>query len=312
MSYFDFLPNTIYGIRGTQDRIVVRNILGRAKILDAVKNFISASAEYTISDEERPEHIAHRVYGRADYHWIILMFNEIHDPYFDWPMSINELEKHMEKSYSGKSLFINTGGIVEIGTRAIMNETVGLPHDRRLPHFEHGTDLVQLGDEGQIIARTTVSAWDPDLWKITVDDIDGVFKLQTRASNIDIQTGNLLPINDPLILNRDIRCTNSKGNTISASLLRITEDNRYALHHFQNEAEEDVSPWYVPEGDASPLIERYVCGRQEVIETDNGVFSIVTNWTHEEKVNEAKRNIKIMRPEYIDPLLKEMRRALGT
>lgn len=311
MSYFNFLPNTIYGIRGTNDKIVVKNILARAKIMDAMKNFLSASAEYTIADEERPEHLAHRVYKRADYHWVILMFNEIHDPYFSWPLSTNELEKHMEKTYSGKALFINTGGFLEDGRDAIVNETIGLPHDRKLPHFEVGSTIFQYGDTGQKIASATITSWDPNLWKITIDNIDGVFKLQQNAATVDLSTGNLNPIGNPLALRRDLRCLNSKGQWISASLLRITDDNRYALHHFENEMEETVSPWYVPKNSASPLIERYVNGRQEVIETAEGTFSIVTNLAHEERVNDAKRNIKVMRPEYIDPLLKEMSRVMG-
>ena len=307
MSYFTFLPNTEYRL-DSGNTVIAKNILVRAKIMDAMRTLASAAAEYTIVDEERPEHIAYRVYGRADYHWIILMFNEIHDPYFSWPMSINELERHMLKSYPGKSLFINTGGTNELGKSAIMNETVGVPHDRRLPHFEAGSTVEQYDSSGTRIAYGKILSWDPNLWKIEVDVTEGVFQLQGLAARVDANTGQLNPVANPLSLLRDIRCTNSQGNVISASLLRITDQNPYAIHHFENESEIEVSPWYVPEGSASPLIERYVVGRQEVIETAEGTYSIVTNWTNEDRRNESKRNIRVMKPNYIDPLMRELNR----
>lgn len=303
MSYFSILPNTQYTLT-TGGRIVAKNILVRAKILDFIRTLESSALEYTITDEERPEHIAERVYGRADLHWVVLLFNEIHDPYFSWPMSLNEMERHMEKSYPGKALYVNTGGVIQSGSSAIWNERANLAHDRRKPHFEAGTEVRQISQDGTVIATGTVLSWNPNLWKLEVEPVNGVFRLQGDAANTK-------PIANPSALFRDIRCTNSQGDEISTSLLRITEDNRYGLHHFENVSEEEISSWYLPEASSSPLIERYVAGRQEVIETSKGTFSIVTNYTYEERRNEAKRNIRIMKPNYLDPLLREFNRLMG-
>ena len=323
MPYFTYLPNTQYTLDGN-NTVIVKNIMVRAKILDTIRSLMASAAEYTVQDEEKPEHIAYRVYGRADYHWIILMFNEIHDPYFSWPMSINELERHMAKTYTGKALFINTGGVVEEGRNAIRNETRGVVHDRRLPHFEVGSTVRQVDGAGNELARATITAWDPDLWKIEIDNIHGVFRIQGEAARVDATTGQAVVISDPLALARDIRCTNSQGQEISASLLRITDDNQYSLHHFVDEDGNTVSPWRVPLGSASPLIERYVVGRQEVINTvdvyNQGTpyqkevprtYFVVTNWSYEDEKNDSKRNIKVMKPNYIDPLLRELSRVFS-
>ena len=95
MGYFNYLQNINYRDENGNYSIA-KNILTRGKILDTIKQSQSGYLEYTIRDEERPETIAQRVYGRSDYHWIILLFNEILDPYFNWPMSMHEMEKHME------------------------------------------------------------------------------------------------------------------------------------------------------------------------------------------------------------------------
>lgn len=326
MPYFSLLPNVEYSISPT-DRKVARNILVRAKITDGIRSLMSTSAEYTIAEGEKPEHIAHRVYGRPDYHWIILLFNEIHDPYFSWPLSGTEFDSHMSKTYPGKALYIHTGGIIESGKQAIINRTKGIPHDRRLPHFEVGSTLEQYDiiNPNVKTASATIKEWNPDLCKIVIDDIEGVFRLQGMAAKVDASIGQLAYISDPLSLPRDIVCKNSQGDEIAASLVRITESNLYAIHHFVDELGGIASPWHVPQGRAeastAPLIERFATGRQESIEVLDQLpdgreatrtYSAVTNFGYEEETNQAKRKIRVMDPVYIDTLLRELGALFGS
>lgn len=311
MSYFTFFPNTEYSLPG-QKPIVLRDIMMRAKILEGMRSLVGTYAEYTIADGERPEHIAHRVYGRPDYHWMILLFNEIHDPYYEWPMSTGEMEKHIEKTYPGKALIVNTGGIVEGGRAAIFNETIGVPHDRRKPHFETGFLIEQMDESSQKLASTNVYSWDPNLWKIVVSsELSGSFRLLGDAAKTSIETGELLPILDPSSLQKDIHCANSQGHSISTSLIRVTEENRHAIHHFEDENGIEVSPWLVPKGSSSPLIERYALGRQESINTAEGTYTFVTNSQYEDRKNEAKRKIRVMKPAYTDAVIRQLSALVG-
>jgi hypothetical protein len=43
-----------------------------------------------------------------------------------------------------------------------------------------------------------------------------------------------------------------------------------------------------------------------------GYANIVTNIQYEEEKNDSKRKIKVMRPEYIDPVLRDFRRLFTT
>ena len=46
-----------------------------------------------------PEHLAHKLYGDAELHWIILLINNITDVYRDWPMSYTNFLRFVTDKY---------------------------------------------------------------------------------------------------------------------------------------------------------------------------------------------------------------------
>ena len=314
MGYFDFLPNVGYRNAENGNIVIAKNILTRGKILDILKESAAGALEYQIRDEEKPETLANRVYGRSDYHWIILLYIEILDPYFQWPLSVNELEKHMEAVYGGQTLFVDPIGLFDLDKNA--------PLDRKARHFDVGDRIEQRNSAGEVIATATIREWDPSYYKLVVDNIEGTFSLQGIAlKNSTTST----PIYDRTELIRDLFSVTVNGKRISVPLVRINKDNKYALHHFETDAGEVLSPLYrpryltettnIPYETPSYIIERYVLGNSENFDLGVdykseplGRVAIVTNISHEERVNENKRKIKVMRPEYIDALLRDFRK----
>lgn len=51
---------------------------------------------YTIKNGETPEIISYNYYGTTDYWWIILLYNNIFDPFYDWPLSETDLEQYVK------------------------------------------------------------------------------------------------------------------------------------------------------------------------------------------------------------------------
>ena len=109
MAYFSNMTvfNYPFVVNGRTEYISSRNIMVRAKFLDYFKNTQAAYLDYTVRDGERPETLAHRVYGSSDLHWVILLFNEILDPLFTFPLSTNDLAAAVDKKYSGVTLFVD-------------------------------------------------------------------------------------------------------------------------------------------------------------------------------------------------------------
>ena len=54
---------------------------------------------YTITDEDRPEDIAYYYYGSTDYTWLVLLANNMIDPYHDWPLKDEDFHKYIIKKY---------------------------------------------------------------------------------------------------------------------------------------------------------------------------------------------------------------------
>lgn len=89
--YFQKIPVIGYDIDGSGEKILAVDILQRIKIRDILLNNYLIFYTYTVKDGETPEIIAEKLYGNAQYHWIVLLANNIVDPVYDWPMSQDNL-----------------------------------------------------------------------------------------------------------------------------------------------------------------------------------------------------------------------------
>lgn len=113
--YFDRLPTTYYTLDDKQTVQVVRNILLRIQISDDIKNNLSLFDEYDVLDGETPEIVADRFYGNPQYHWLVLHYNDILDPRFDWPLSTRNLIKYCQSKYTniyGTHHYENSDGFI--------------------------------------------------------------------------------------------------------------------------------------------------------------------------------------------------------
>ena len=100
--YFNYFPKTLY----TTDDInagSVTNLISRFSFEKSFKDSTSVSYEYDIQDSDTPEIIADKFYDDSERHWIVLMFNDITDPQFDWPMDYKTLISFIDEKYSASA-----------------------------------------------------------------------------------------------------------------------------------------------------------------------------------------------------------------
>lgn len=100
--YFDQFPKMTYDFNrnGRRNNIqLVTDIFFRMAFLNAIKNKAVFYYAYQIKDDETPEVIADNVYNNSEAHWIILMLNDIVDPFYDWPLSYDAFANYLKKKY---------------------------------------------------------------------------------------------------------------------------------------------------------------------------------------------------------------------
>ena len=51
-------------------------------------------------DGETPEMVADSLYGNASLHWILLLFNQIINTYYEWPLSRKNFQRYVSDKYS--------------------------------------------------------------------------------------------------------------------------------------------------------------------------------------------------------------------
>ena len=99
--YFNFFPKTLYTSSTTSTGLdTVTNIISRFAFEKSLKENTSAFYKYDIQESDTPEIIAEKYYGNVERHWIVLLFNDIPDPQFDWPLRYETLITFIDTKYT--------------------------------------------------------------------------------------------------------------------------------------------------------------------------------------------------------------------
>lgn len=100
--YFNNFPLTLYSSANNVNSLdTVTNIIARFGFESSLKENASAFYPYTIKDTDTPEIIAAKFYSNPERHWIVLLFNDVIDPQFDWPLPYASFTRYVDKKYSG-------------------------------------------------------------------------------------------------------------------------------------------------------------------------------------------------------------------
>ena len=97
--YFSQFPVIIYDSVGNDDFKVVTHLLKRVALGSKAKSVTSLFDTHDVRSGETPEMIAHKLYGDAEYHWVILLVNNITDRYHQWPMNNRAFFAHLADTY---------------------------------------------------------------------------------------------------------------------------------------------------------------------------------------------------------------------
>lgn len=108
MFYFRPFPTTSYRIPGRKDYIPALDITKRFSVANFINNSAVTFDEYFVQDGERPDTVAYDYYQDYTMDWLILLVNEIQDPYFEWVMSYEQFNAYLKKKYGSVEYTMST------------------------------------------------------------------------------------------------------------------------------------------------------------------------------------------------------------
>lgn len=292
MNYFKYFPKINYKFEenGKFTKQIV-NLTVVPKIVENLKDKDGIFVDYTIKDGERPEHIAQRVYGREDLHWIILLSNQIVNPYFDWPLSNFQLNNYIEDQYKGTAIFFPS---TINNTKFKIKDTSSYLASKD-SYFEIDSEITQ----GSRTA--TVNKWDPTFRKLEVID----------ASDYNFNTSTLL-----------YGTNGTKDFEIYP--IKVVLYNKEAVHHFVDDFGNILDPY--GKININQYSDQKIYSTSSIFYNSDGYTNLsdnndyalnrylngsfeansITNETYEYQVNDFKRNIKILKVEYIDSIVSDI------
>ena len=102
--YFENFPVFEYSLDEGVSSFTMTDFFRRVKA-DA-NSILGSSAyyEYQLTDGETPEIVAHKLYGDANLHWVLLITNETLDPRFEWAQTKSALTAYIRDKYGAANI----------------------------------------------------------------------------------------------------------------------------------------------------------------------------------------------------------------
>jgi hypothetical protein len=97
--YFSKFPLTVYDMKGDEKYKLLPDIMRRVKLRSGIAAGRFVFDSYDVKNGERPEDIAFKYYGDAEYHWVVLLVNNVTDRFYDWPLTQPQFDAFLTDKY---------------------------------------------------------------------------------------------------------------------------------------------------------------------------------------------------------------------
>lgn len=156
-SNFDTFPYD-FEINGQRKVLMVSDITKNVRFRKEILANIVLYDEYDMKDGETPEIVAEKVYGNAQYHWIIMLVNERFDYIADYPMTYDALLNYVKDKYGEDQVnaphhYVNSNGFTvdeyQFGATPVSN----LQYEERINESKRRIKIVSPNLIGAILKQ---------------------------------------------------------------------------------------------------------------------------------------------------------------
>ena len=166
--FFTAFPKINYNLSGVNGNTkVVTDIFRRVKIRSKIAKNVTLFDKYDVQEGEKPEDVAYKVYGEADYFWVVTLVNNVVNRYYDWPLDEYVFQQYVKDKYD------NADGI---------------------HHYEITQSSGRQTGDGPADYSHLIECNSTEPGAQSVSNIEHERRLQDKKRQIDILSPNYLPV----------------------------------------------------------------------------------------------------------------------
>lgn len=102
--FFNNFPKVEYDVKKNNKKTLITNIFLRYKINELLTNKSAVYYDYNVQDSDTLEIIAAKYYEDPSLDWVLMLVNNIIDPFYDFPLNDTDLNNFISNKYGSISL----------------------------------------------------------------------------------------------------------------------------------------------------------------------------------------------------------------
>lgn len=271
---------------------IVNNIITSVRFKEVTRKLAAIYYPYVVKEGERPDNIAANYYDDERYAWIVYLSNTIVDPYFEWPLSQNELNKFLLAKY---------------GSVQIANE--------RIVFFRNNFNV----DE-TILSVSAYEALTSNLkkyWNPNINFSGSTVSYSRRPDTDVIETNKTVSLalttSTGFTLNEKVTQRTSGVITAGGQIKHIS-NTAIILQHIEGAFANtggSVGAVVGSESGTSKSVSNVVTLNTSIPATETVYWTPVTAYDYEVELNDAKRNIQLLDKQYVNSVEDQMLELLS-
>ena len=203
--YFRNLPDFLYVNRNdtqreTENYSVVKNFFKRAKLRGDIFENLAFFEKFIVQGDDRPDNVAHEVYGDAFLDWVVLLSNNIVNVQSEWPLSQADFFTYLNEKYDNETVLYsgihhyeanevktsNNDIIIASGTRVSVGQSVSY-FDDGLENQVVVTDIAlpvtnYTFEENENNKKREIFLLKPIYLSIVFDDLERIMKYKEGST----------------------------------------------------------------------------------------------------------------------------------
>lgn len=301
-SYFRQVPDFDYVNRNAgstliSDYLPVKNLFKRGKLRDDIFGNLAFFTKYQIIGDERPDNVAYDFYNDATLDWVVLLSNNILSIQTEWPLPQVVFDQVMLEKYGSYDELYS--GVHHYETNEIKNTAgaVMIPGGTRVPkNWRENGNFIQINNS-KINQIFSGDANEPStVVNVTLET--GILDLkvgsQVVISNVSesayngrfiVKTANI-PFNDNIA--RSFTYELSETPTVALPTMSTSKQEEVLFRSDSSSANSYYYEFYDDKLEAYQLV------------PSTAIIKEVTNYEYEAQIEDDKRNIYILKPEYLN------------